>query len=142
MNISDIPLRKNPSHGSVKRVSRITEDWLLMKLGIQGFRKFSSLKKKGQDLKQAMFGENPDLMIEFLALQDSIGEFQTIMLVTSWNLQKMLGFEEDATEDEYQNLLKRCIEALGGTAADFFGSSNTGSSSREREETKEEILEA
>lgn len=138
MSVSDIPLREKPSHGSVKRVSRITEDWLLLKLGISGFKKFSSLKKEGHDLKTAMFEDNPDLMIEFLSLQESIGEYQTIMLPTGWNLQKMLEFDEETSDDEYKAFLKRCIEVMGGTAADFFGSSNTGSSSREKEEMMEQ----
>lgn len=137
MNVSDIHLREKPSHGSVKRISRITEDWLLMKLGIKGFKKFSDLKKEGHDLKTAMFEDSPDLMMEFLALQDSVGEYQTIMLPTGWNLQKMLAFEEEASDEEYKALLKRCVEVLGGTAADFFGSSNTGSSSPEKEKMVE-----
>lgn len=151
MKVADIPLREKPSHGSVKRVSRITEDWLLMKLGVPGFRKFIAEKKKmkvaGQEdetdsILKLMFEDNQSLMSEFMGLQDSEGEYQTIMLATSWNLQKMLAFEEEETENEYQALLKRCIEVLGGTAADFFGSSNTGSSFQESEETEEEIPEA
>ncbi|WP_269849560.1 hypothetical protein [Methanosarcina horonobensis] len=86
-----------------------------------------------------MFENDQDLMSEFLRMQDGLGEYQTIMLATSWNLQKMLAYEEEASEDEFQALLKRCISTLGGTAADFFGTSGTGSPSRR--ETPEETNE-
>lgn len=147
MNVSDIPLREKPSHGSVKRVSRITEDWLLIKLGISGFRKFIAEKKKRKadeqedkhdSILKLLFEDTPDMMSEFMGLQDSEGEYQTIMLATGWNLQKMLDFEDEASEGDYQTLLKRCIKTLGGTAADFFGSSRTGSSSQEKEGTMPE----
>lgn len=155
INVNEIPLREKPSHGSVKRVSRITEDWLLIKLGIPGFRKFLAEKKKRNAIKQAgeqadeqpvetdsilklMFEDNQGLMSEFMGLQDGMGEYQTIMLATSWDIKKVLEFEEEATEKDYQALLKRCVETLGGTAADFFGTLNTGSSSQEQERKEPE----
>lgn len=136
MNIVDIPLREKPSHGAVKRVQRIEEDWMLKKIGLEGFRQIADLKKTGEKeiTKKLLFEGNPDLFAEFLDLQERLGEYQTIMLCTGWNLQKMLDFEvgmqEEISEEEYQALLNRCIETLGGTAADFFGTSNTGSSSQ------------
>lgn len=148
MNVSDIPLREKPSHGSIKRVQNIENEFLLMKMGINGFSKFVGAKKKGKSsngtskddsgLMNFISKENSDLIFEFISLQDSIGEYQTIMLPTSWNLKKILEFEEEATEEEYQTLLKRCIETLGGTAVDFFRSSHTGSSYQVPEEKKKE----
>lgn len=86
-----------------------------------------------------MFENDQDLMSEFLRMQDGLGEYQTIMLATSWNLQKMLAYEEEASEDEFQALLKRCISTLGGQLRIFFGTSGTGSPSRR--ETPEETNE-
>ncbi|MFZ2499531.1 hypothetical protein [Methanosarcina sp.] len=148
--ISEIPLREKPSHGSVKRVQRITEDWTLMKIGLPGIRKYLDSKKKTKAenteeektdtyLKSFLMDENPDLLFELISLQESEGEYQTIMLPTGWNLQKMMAFEEEASEEDYQVLLRRCIEIMGGTAADFFGTSRTGSSSRPVENQPGEI---
>jgi hypothetical protein len=144
IKVIEIPLREKPSHGAVKRVSRITEDWMFLKLGgIAGFRKFRELKNQenAPDFKGKLFEDQPELMMEFINFQERIGEYQTIMLATGWNLQKMIDFEvgseEELSEEDYQALLRRCIITMGGTAADFFGVSNTGSSSPAKETTEE-----
>lgn len=144
MNVYEIPLREKPSHGSIKRVQNIEKDFMLLKIGLNGFNKFVGEKnkeKKEDDprLMKFLSNENSEVLFEFVSLQDSIGEYQTIMLPTSWNLKKILEFEEEATEEEYQTLLKRCIETLGGTAVDFFRCLRTGSSSQVPEEMKKEV---
>jgi len=143
MNVNEIQLREKPTHGSVKRVSKIEADWMFMKLGgIAGLRKFKSLKRDGDDFKTKLFEDQPELMIEFMDFQERLGEYQTIMLATGWDLQEMIDFEvgseDEISEEDYQTLLKRCIAALGGTAADFFGTSPTDSLSQENETKPEE----
>ena len=142
----DIPLMEQPSHGSVKRVRRIEEDWILMKIGWAGIKRFSETnpETKIRDLKLLMFDEDPELMLEFMDLQSSLGEYQTIMLVTGWSLQKTLKYAETAPEQEYRSFVRRCIDTLGGTAADFFGDLGTDTSSQEAQtqgttQTKEEL---
>lgn len=132
----EIPLMEQPSHGSVKRVRRIEDDWILMKLGWAGIKRFSEInpKTKIRDLKLLMFDEDPELMVDFMDLQSGLGEYQTIMLVTGWSLQKTLKYAETTPEQEYQSFVRMCTDTLGGTAADFFGSLGTDTSSREAQD--------
>jgi hypothetical protein len=139
----DISLVEQPSHGSVKRVRRIQDDWVLMKLGWAGIKRFSETNPETniRDLKLLMFDEDPELMVEFMDLQSNMGEYQTIMLVTGWNLQKTLKYAETAPEQEYRSFVRKCIDTLGGTAADFFGGLCTDTSSLEAQEQTSRMKE-
>jgi len=143
MNVNEIPLTNKPTHGSVQRIRQIDVDWMILRFGL---RKIQSLYNSGPgiDVEESVCkliessSEDSALELEFVKLQNNLGEYQTIMLATGWPLKQMLDFSENAPDAEYQDLLKRCIETLGGNVADFFGGSGSGSACPEKplEETK------
>ena len=126
MIVSDIKLREKPTHGAVKRVISLKNDFLISSIGMDGIRKYADSGKdvKISDLMREEMKTNPEFMFEFSAFLHEMGEIQTIMLSTSWTYRQYKHYCEEISEEDYQALLKRCIETTG-TAGDFFGSSNT-----------------
>lgn len=127
-------LIKDPTHRSVRDMrtmqkAQATELLLKYKDEIQ--------YAPGVSVEQALFtvlSNHPTDLAEFQVRQDEFNDLATIALATgqSWAYEDF----DDLGEREFRTLVETCKKALGGDAADFFGSYEKNTSSRRKSGTK------
>lgn len=118
-----IKLDEKPRHKSVVAAQNILVEWLLGNVDIQNLDQSATIE---DTLKHAIQAD-PRLATELLQLERSLDEKQTIILATGMTFKKFKQLEDTIYEDDYRKLYDACVNALGGTAADFFEKSGTDS---------------
>ena len=132
MNVNNILLREKLSHKAVREVPRAGISWFQKRLGYEKMK----AAEPGQTMTHFMnscLADDPELFAEYSSFLEVMPDYQTIMLATNWTLKEVIDYEAKASNREFEELLERCEDVLGGTARDFLRGSGTG--------TKPESLE-
>lgn len=132
--MDNIKLYSKPRRGSVKRVQNITRDWQLQNLPLKDLKQDLSI----DSAVHSFMMENGEFLAQFRNFQDSTDDYQTIMLATTLTLTEVQDLEDELDCDEWEDLLAKCKDTLGGDADHFFRESSSDSvSMMEMEENTE-----
>lgn len=124
MNIDEIRIFEKPRKGSVRRAENIMKDWHLQNIPLKEMDAQKSLQEAIQDYIM----ENPEYLGKVESFNDLAGEYQTIMLATTLSLKDLQKLEDEISADDWDTLVERCKDAIGGDAEDFFDMSTSGTS--------------
>lgn len=123
-----ITLHEKPKHLSVRNARNILRDFTLRNISMKDVGPNEEL---GAVIQRSINGDG-DLAIKMADLNESLNDYQTIILATGLTYTELSGLVEDMYEDEYTLLLEKSVEAMGGDAQHFFESSATGSSWKQK----------
>lgn len=124
MNIDDIRIFEKPRKGSVRRAENIMKNWHMQHIPLKELDPQKGLEEAIKDYIM----ENPEYMGDVQAFNEVAGEYQTIMLATTLSLKDLQKLEDEISADDWDTLVERCKDAIGGDAEDFFNISTSGTS--------------
>ena len=130
--MKDITFYDKPRRGSVKRVQNIRRDWQMQNLPLKDLKQTQSIDAAVHDFMM----EHGEYLAMFRTFQDNTADYQTIMLATTLTLKDLQSLEDELDCEEWDELLQKSKEAIGGDAEHFFRTSSSDSASRK--ETKED----
>ncbi|WP_135612747.1 hypothetical protein [Methanococcoides sp. AM1] len=116
---------EKPRHGSVKRAQNVVRDWQLQNLPMKDM----DPQKGVDDAIGDFLKENGEYLARFINFQESAQDYQTVMLATTLTLRDIQSLEDEISHEEWEELLGKCKDTIGGDAVDFFRESPTDSSS-------------
>lgn len=124
INRKEIELYEQPKHRAVLQVQDIMTTWMMEKVDMSKLDPNVALEDA---IKQALM-TNPNLATEIAPMQRMLPFDQTIMLATNMSYGELQNLTNDVTEAEYRELYKGSMDAIGGTADDFFDYYSSGMS--------------
>lgn len=127
-----IVLDERPRHRAVKNARNIMRDFTLRNISLKDAQPNEELG----DIIQRSVERDGDMAIKMADLNESLNEYQTIILATGMSYVQLSNMVEDMYEDEYTLLLEKSIEVLGGDAQYFFENSGTCSISKQTQKNQ------
>ena len=128
----ELTLSPRVKHKYVRRAQNLMTEWMLKNIDMK------TIMDTGDGGEASMSGilqtailANPALASDIQELENSMLIDQTIMLASGLDHSVLVTLKNEAYEEDYINLYKKCVELLGGDANDFFGVYRTDLSSKQ-----------
>jgi len=112
----EIAYFEKPRHGSVRRAANIAKDWMLMNLDYS----FIDATVQLQDALMMQLKRDSEKLMEWSQFNESVSEYQTVMLATTLTLRDILKLEDELEYQEFEDIVLKSKEAIGGDAQHFF----------------------
>jgi len=136
MQLQGIEIYSEPRRGSVRRVQNLKTSWYLKHLPLDKLNQTVSIDRA---FNECIKGD-PALMAEFLEFQKDIGVVQEIMLATTLTYDDVLKLENQLSVKEFNELVEKCKDAVGGGVQDFSEESGSDTSSKNPNEKPENSM--
>jgi hypothetical protein len=113
----DITYTDKPVHGAVIRAKNIMNEYVALNVDLRSIDDTS-------DFNTVFYNqivENGELRSKYVEFSLKIEDFRTIMLATNLKLSQIIQLDEILPFAEFETILSKSTEALGGDANHFFG---------------------